>query len=395
MGADSKIEWCDHTFNPWLGCTRLSPACDHCYAEGWARRTGQAALWDGERRWTTPAYWREAHRWNRRAAAAGSRPRVFCASLADVFDNQVPERWRDDLWHLIDQTPQLDWLLLTKRPQNIAKMLPGPKIGAPAWGDGWPNVWLGTTVENQEEADRRIPPLLAAPAAVHFLSCEPLLGAVDLEPWLPWPLEEREVGGKPWGCIDCELGDCDDCPAGKAVWVDHEHGPFDGEGAPSWVHPQRRTLDWVIVGGESGPKARPMHPDWARSLRDQCAAAGVPFFMKQWGEWGLEEPVVGRHDAFALANDGTLYRMADLAFPDGKRRGEAIRANHDRAHLHSIYRVGKKTAGRLLDGVEHNGMPASANASARLAGGEGVDAPHGAGHDGCGVAAAAGAGGQA
>lgn len=228
MGENSKIEWTDHTFNPWVGCTKVSPACDHCYAESWARRTGQAHLWQGERRRTTGTNWRQPLKWNRDAEAAGVRRRVFCASLADVFDNQVPSRWRDDLWHRIDQTPHLDWLLLTKRPQNIARMLPGPEIGAPKWGDGWPNVWLGTTAENAEEYARRWSHVAAPPAAIRFLSAEPLLG---------------------------DLGDMD---LGRV-------------GAPNWI----------IAGGESGPGARPMHPDWARSIRDQCAAAGVPFFMKQ------------------------------------------------------------------------------------------------------------------
>lgn len=227
MAENSKIEWTDHTFNPWVGCTKVSPACDHCYAEGWAKRTGHPELWAGERRRTSAANWQGPRKWNRAAegAIAQRRPRVFCASLADVFDNQIPERWRDDLWHLIDQTPHLDWLLLTKRPQNIAKMLPTPAIGAPAWGDGWPNVWLGTTVESQEEADRRIPHLQAVPAAVRFLSCEPLLEPVHLR--------------------------------------------------------DRRGIDWVICGGESGGGARTMAPAWAASLRDQCGVAGIAFFMKQ------------------------------------------------------------------------------------------------------------------
>jgi protein gp37 len=225
MAENTAIEWATHTFNPWTGCTKVSPACDFCYAEAWAKRAGRPELWQGERKRTTEAYWRQPLKWDRAAQAAGRRDRVFCASLADVFDNQVPERWRDDLWHRIEQTPNLDWLLLTKRPQNIAKMLPGARIGTRPWGDGWPNVWLGTTVENQAEAERRIPHLLAVPAAVHSLSCEPLL---------------EDLTG-----IDLT------------------------------------GIDWVIVGGESGPKARPMQEAWAESLRDQCRAAGVAFFMKQ------------------------------------------------------------------------------------------------------------------
>ncbi|MBB4017331.1 protein gp37 [Chelatococcus caeni] len=224
MASNTKIEWAHHTFNPWVGCTAVSPACDHCYAESWAKRTGQAHLWKGDRRRTSEANWRLPLKWNRQAEAAGIRFRVFCASLADVFDNQVPQIWRSDLFALIEDTPHLDWLLLTKRPQNIQKMI------WPKWDAGLPwNIWLGTTAEDQHEANRRIPHLLEAPAAVRFISAEPLLGSIIFEPWLS-------------------------------------------------------RIDWIIVGGESGPGARPMHPDWARSIRDQCAAAGTAFFMKQmWG----------------------------------------------------------------------------------------------------------------
>lgn len=220
MAENSAIEWTDHTFNPWVGCTKVSPACDHCYAEGWAKRTGQEHLWAGDRRRTAGSYWNQPLAWDRKAKSAGIFARVFCASLADVFDNKVATEWRDDLWNVIAATPNLDWQLVTKRPQNIPKMI------AEAWGDGWPNVWLGTTVENQEEADRRIPHLRAAPAKIRFLSVEPML-------------------------------------------------------AP--VRPELDGIHWVICGGESGPGARPMNPEWARSLRDQCQAAGVPFFMKQMG----------------------------------------------------------------------------------------------------------------
>lgn len=224
MGANTKIEWCDHSWNPWVGCTKISPACDHCYAEGWAKRTGQATLWTGDRRRTSAANWRQPEKWNREAERTGVRRKVFCASLADVFDNQVPDEWRADMWRVIACTPHLNWLLLTKRPQNIAKMLP---LG---WGTGWSNVWLGTTAENQEEADRRIPHLRSVPASVRFLSVEPLLAPVDLR---------------------------------------------------SALAPASAPIHWVICGGESGAGARMMDPNWARSLHDQCRGAGIPFFMKQ------------------------------------------------------------------------------------------------------------------
>jgi protein gp37 len=234
MAENSKIEWTDHTMNFWVGCTKVSAACDHCYAESWAKRSGHPELWQGERRRTTPANWRQPHKWNLDRLGIGNpRARVFTNSLADFFDNQIPYEWRRDAWQVIARTPNLDWLILTKRPQNISKMLPEDGIGEP-WGDGWSNVWLGTTVENQEEADRRIPHLLAVPARVHFISAEPLLGHLDLRSYLPMTSA-----------------------------------------------PNERAIRWVIAGGESGGHARPMHPDWARSVRNQCAAADVAFFMKQ------------------------------------------------------------------------------------------------------------------
>ena len=256
MGENSAIEWTHHTFNPWEGCQRVGPGCDNCYAEARDVRFTGGYHWGpgAPRRRTSAANWRNPLRWNREAAASGTRPRVFCASLADVFDNAVDPAWRHDLWALIAATPNLDWMLLTKRPGNIAKMLP------PDWGNGYPNVWIGCTVVNQEEADRDIPKLLSVPARVRFLSMEPLLGPVDLT------LDGLSCAPCPHcadGSTDPETGlvDCPRC---------------DGTGKGDEV-----ALDLVIVGGESGPHARPMHPDWARSLRDQCVAAGVAFFMKQ------------------------------------------------------------------------------------------------------------------
>jgi protein gp37 len=230
MGAETKIEWCDHTHNHWTGCTKVSPACNHCYAEGWAKRSGVVKWGPGEpRRMTTEANRRKPLKWDRDAAAAGVRRRVFCNSLADVFDAEVADAWRLDLMQLIHATPHLDWLLLTKRPQVAKKFFDHQAIPA--------NVWLGTTVENQAMADLRIPILLSIPAKVRFLSCEPLLGPVDISRWL-----DRTAAGR-----------------------------FHAE----------PIIDWIICGGESGVGARDMDADWARSLRDQCQAAGVWFFMKQ------------------------------------------------------------------------------------------------------------------
>ena len=314
MGEATKIEWCDATFNAWVGCTKVSPACDHCYAEGWAKRTGHPELWQGDRRRTTASNWREPIKWNKRAAAEGRRLRVFCSSLADVFDNQVPEEWRADLWRLIDETPSLDWLLLTKRPQNAGKMIRearravlGGRVADEHLLWPWPNVWLGTTVENQGEADRRIPHLLAVPAKVHFLSCEPLLGPLDLARWLG-----RTAAGR-----------------------------FHAE----------PIIDWIITGGESGPGARPAHPDWFRSLRDQCAAAGVPFFFKQWGEWhpsAMHGPATCPYKSTHAihVNGEREFRPGEAFYKAGTARGWA-----------GVCHVGKKVAGAMLDGREHREFP--------------------------------------
>lgn len=277
MGANTKIEWADDTFNGWWGCTEISDACDHCYARELATRFGKDLWGDKDRELKSDANWGQPLKWQREAdrfeAEYGRKRFVFTASMSDVFDNQVDPAIRARLWDLIRQCDRLIWLVLTKRPQNIAKMLPAD------WGAGWPHVWLGTTVEHQEAAARNVPALLAVPAVRRFLSCEPLLGPIDLT-----AISRSGAGGF--------------------------MRPLDG---------RFRTLDWIIAGGESGPNARPSHPDWFRSLRDQCAAADVPFLFKQWGEWAPS------HDE-ALA-PGTLVRL------------------------------GKKLAGRELDGVTHNGRP--------------------------------------
>ena len=313
MAENSKIEWCDHTFNPWVGCTKVSPACDNCYAEGWANRTGQSQLWQGERRRTSAANWQQPLKWNRQAEREGRRFRVFCASLADVFDNQVPDEWRVDLWTLIRDTPHLDWLLLTKRPQNIARMLPGPAAGYDAtisrllWNEGWPNVWLGTTAENQEQLAIRAWHLSQVPAAVRFLSCEPLLSALDFNAENRW--------GTGWNVL---TGGIRHATSGPKV--------------TGGIH-------WVIAGGESGPGARPMHPAWARGLRDQCAKAGVAFHFKQHGDWIEEE-----HALNAVGDDDRRLRHPSA--------GSVIVVGNT-----TFFRIGKKSAGRLLDGREHNEFP--------------------------------------
>lgn len=265
MGAESGIAWTDDTFNPWWGCMKVSPGCDNCYAEALDRRTGQDH-WGPRATYRTFAdkYWNGPVRWNRLAAEAGVRRRVFCASMADVFDNRGPADVRARLWDLVRATPHLDWLMLTKRPQNIVGMLP------PEWGEGWANVWIGTTAENQTEADRRVPHLLRAPAAVRFLSCEPLIGPVNLR--------RIALGGDIF--LDALTGF-------HEATVEGPRGP-DGDmrslldRIPA-LPPVTAAVDWVIVGGESGQGARPYYPAWVRHLRAQAEAVGTAFFHKQVG----------------------------------------------------------------------------------------------------------------
>lgn len=227
MAENSKIEWTDHTFNPWWGCARVSPACRFCYADDQASRFGHK-LWrrTGPRRILSDANWANPVRWNRAAERAGVPLKVFCASMADVFEDhpQLNEP-RERLWQLIDATPHLRWQLLTKRPENVATMAP--------WGDTWPeHVWLGASAENQRFADQRLPILQSIPAKVRFISAEPLLGPLSLD--------------------------------------------LDG-------------IDWVLIGGGSGRDSRPTNPDWVRHVVAQCQQSGTAPFVKQLGKaWGRE-----------------------------------------------------------------------------------------------------------
>ena len=229
MAGQTAIQWTDATFNPWWGCERVSPACAHCYADTLARRYGHS-LWGGDspRRFLGDDHWRQPIRWNAHAAAAGEPIKVFCASMADVFEDRLDlAPWRDRLWALIDQTPMLQWQLLTKRPENVATMVP--------WRARWPtNVWVGTSVENSRHTFR-VEILRALPAPVRFISAEPLLSSLFLN-------------GKP------------------------NRQPLNLAG-----------IDWVIAGGESGPRFRPVDLDCVRELRDACIGAGIPFFYKQRG----------------------------------------------------------------------------------------------------------------
>lgn len=337
MAENTSIEWTDNTFNCWIGCQLVSDACIGCYAEALNNRHKWADEWGphGIRHRTSEGNWKQPLKWNRRAEKAGIRETVFCASLADIFDNHksiLPE-WRSDLWQLIRDTPWLDWQLLTKRPQNIKRYLPDD------WGDGYSNVWLGTTVENQTEADRRIPILLDVPAKVRFLSCEPLLDELKIAHWLRISWRCSYCGGYFGGRHQVT---CPNCHKDNGWCGSHKFNNRNIAQSPLSRGQTGQGIDWIICGGESGPKARPMHPDWARSLRDQCAQAGVPFLFKQWGEFGQI--------------DGPMHRVLSAGcFVDN--HGTLLAGRGDNITPDILKRVGKKDAGRLLDNIEHNGFP--------------------------------------
>lgn len=301
MGDVTAIEWADKTFNPWEGCQKVGPGCDNCYAETRNARYGGgvAANWGpgAPRRRTSASNWNKPRRWDREAEAAVSAAKaeglpppppvfVFCASLADVFDNAVDPAWRVDLFRLIHATPNLTWLLLTKRPGNILHLYEDVNRALhPDRLSFWPrNAAIGCTVVNQEEADRDIQKLLDAKEALRpafaFLSMEPLLGPVDIsrQLWEPCPNAEGIIMDPGTGSYEC-CGKCD----------------FTGIGD----EPRENGIDWVIVGGESGSNARPMELDWARNLRAQCEAAQVVFNFKQVGGRGADK---GGHEL-----DGRLY----------------------------------------------------------------------------------------
>lgn len=342
MGDRTRIEWTDATWNPIRGCSRVSEGCRHCYAErmaarfsgpgqpygGLVRSTDHGPRWTGQVRLAedvldAPLHWRRPRR-------------IFVNSMSDLFHPAVPDEWIDRIFAIMALCPQHIFQVLTKRPERMLRWFstdPAPslsRIGAiqnhvdtyyaritPADRFGkagrtivaynWPlpNVWLGVSVENQAAADERIPYLLQTPAAVRFVSCEPLLGPIRLErDWLRCP------GGAEYG-------------HGMSLTTVHAGGCCKR-------HPK---IDWIIVGGESGPGARPMHPDWVRSIRDQCQAAGVAFFFKQWGEY-----------CYPSQMSSDTWQQVDMA----------INLGH---HSDSPIRVGKRLAGALLDGREWREWP--------------------------------------
>lgn len=356
MAKDSLIEWCRHTFNGWIGCTALSPACDHCYAQALAERFKWAKWGAAEpRHRTSEATWRQPLAWNRAAQQAGERHRVFANSLSDVADAEVPIEWFVDLMELIGQTPHLDWMLLTKRPKVLQARLEDPasraaylhgrrKAGMPSL-DSWrfPNIWVGTTAEDQKMADLRIPQLLAIDAVCHFVSGEPLLGPLDIARWL-YPTHWH------W---DAKYKTPEEALAAGAYAERKPQG---------LVSARARFLKLVIAGGESGQGARPILLDAARSLRDQCAAARTAFFFKQWGEYlpvGQVLPGFGKILGGTAAKPGRMklhYAGAPKHPPTHAFAEHGVKALST-ADGRLTFRVGKKAAGRLLDGREHNAMP--------------------------------------
>ncbi|MBK6556195.1 MAG: phage Gp37/Gp68 family protein [Comamonadaceae bacterium] len=333
MGDTTHIEWTDATWNPVTGCTRVSPGCVNCYID-WA------PPFRVEGRHFTD---RDGNRSHAIGATTGVRlhpdrldwplrkrswrgKRVFVCSLADLFHDDVPDEYIARVFAVMALTPEVTYQVLTKRPARMRALLASGTFAGMVWRDvddpSWPlpNVWMGVTVEDQERADLRIPILLDTPAAVRWLSCEPLLGPVDLD--------------------------------ATGMGVTGTSGP---ESRPS-------AVDWVVAGGESGPNARPMHPSWARSLRDQCATAGVPFLFKQWGEWAPDEWIdedgcrhVGRKPEARDSKSLVMHPAGMTALtPDNPFDPW----EHGHPCWHTVMRrVGKKRAGRLLDGAQHDGYP--------------------------------------
>lgn len=369
MADNTRIEWADATVNAVNGCSVLSPGCTNCYAmkqahrfpprQGLTVKTNGGMVWTGEvrlneRQLTQPLRWKRPRR-------------IFWSAHGDLFHDSVPDEWIDRVFAVCALTPRHTHMILTKRSARmreyfrestgwrarIAGLLNELKPSS-RWNgnvytgwqnlhgkpDGLPNLWLGVSVEDQTRADQRIPDLLATPAAVRWISAEPLLGPVDLGA----PLYRGEGG------ITMQ-------------------GYLRDKAEPDDFHYWATKLDWVIVGGESGPGARPMHPDWARALRDQCAAAGVPFFFKQWGDWApvseMSEELIDGIYAPAPEHRPEARRLCKVSacvlhFDGDRFDGEAMYrrpAFEQGSQAMTMFAVGKRRAGRLLDGSEHNAMP--------------------------------------
>ncbi|SMC64085.1 DUF5131 family protein [Sporomusa malonica] len=293
--SKSKIEWTDKVWNPVTGCSKISPGCDNCYAERMSKRFAETWGLSADNyfdvkfhpdRLLDPIKWRKPSK-------------IFVCSMADLFHDKVLFKQIADVFKIMADCPQHTFLLLTKRPDSMKDFFDYVKPVGRDWP--LPNVWLGVTAENQEQADKRIPILLQIPAAVRFVSVEPMLGPVDLQYY------------------------------------------FDDYAMNELIH-RSVTLDWVICGGESGPKARPMHPEWARSLRDQCQSAGVPYFFKQWGEWRPLEGTGACHPT-----------PVKFWFDEWGKWTDGISGMGQH-----VVRIGKKAAGSLLDGQEWKQFPGEA-----------------------------------
>ncbi len=318
MADKTGIEWTDATWNPVTGCAKVSHGCKHCYAEReWPRMTKLVPAYAGreftdvrthEDRLTQPMRWK--------------RPRmIFVNSMSDLFHQDVPFDFIDSVFFAMELSPQHVFQVLTKRPDRMREYMKSRF----SYRDPLPNVWLGVSVEDQAAADERILLLLQTPAAVRWISAEPLLGPVRLSGLFGLITDDEDVR------------------------IDALNGNFVTSRYQEEPTPLGARLDWVVVGGESGPKARPMHPQWARDLRDQCAAAGVPFLFKQWGEWGNDGRIpmlVSIHEqSHFLTLDGKQWTGPSQSCPKGTA---------------AMLRIGKKSAGRLLDGVQHDGYPVGA-----------------------------------
>lgn len=430
MGENTLIEWADHTYNHWMGCTKvqlkdgsISEECRHCYAEDMMDKRFNKVKWGkGQPRVLTSEKNRNLpYRWQREAVASGTRPRVFCSSLSDVFDAEIPIEWLADLLQIIEDTPNLDWLILTKRPENIMgdpfefdddpgrlKAVidldgPGKKI-AEMWWNGAPpkNVWLGTTAGTNKSAQERIPELIKVPAYVRFLSIEPLLDYIVLEPLVVeqdshyggftggdprnfFPdmemCSEEEIANHKKACEAWDKGKPEESPQkppsimgqlvkdkdseikdpklGPVSYVTPENfeehegkevvGSFIacgtsglGIGTTTWTE---TGIHWVIVGGESGDKARPMHPFWALSIKNECEELKIPFLFKQWGDWAPRDCNIMADGDPLCVHDPNMETLESLTVDDGA--GSSV----------VMQKIGKKKAGKYLSGELYLNFP--------------------------------------
>lgn len=325
MGS-TKIEWVDKVWNPVTGCTKISPGCQNCYAERMAKRLRGRCGYPADDpfkvtlhpdRLDQPLHWKKPSK-------------IFVCSMGDLFHLNIRYKWLSKLWKIMSACQEHVFIILTKRPERMLTFVDEYKAEMNFYNEQHSNLWLGVTAENQEQADKRIPILLQIQATVRFVSIEPMLGTINLDNYLykyfcvacGWKGKKphTEVVSNGVKRIDCHY--CPEC-----------NTAIEGDGNVI----KQPTLDWVIVGGETGPKARPMHPDWARSVRDQCVAARVPFWFKQWGEWRPGAYYYGKTlkpgSCFIDKNNGNKIFLAGNRF---------------------LCKVGKKVAGNLLDGKVWN-----------------------------------------